>query len=221
MLPQNLSLHDLKDIDGVLRAKRGKNDQKAFNLVYSHNNGALELKPIILPKPKKSIRHIDLALRATLINPRLQRDRAEHLVYDFPMKDELYKLWYRIYDDSGNLRSMYEQAKDRFKFNIVLDLGFVEKDDGSFTSSQHSTIPINFEAPYENVIEGPIFKVESPPTRSINVSIVLDSKKSMIFPGFRIRIFFELISKDSIYWYDETQRFISEPSFEPRLVTTT
>ena len=104
--------------------------------MYSHDTDALNLKPVVPPKPTGSIRHIDLALRATLISSRLQKDRATHLVYDFPMKNEVYRIWYRIYDDSGNLRSM----KDNFKFNIVLDLGFIEDE---WTSSQIHTEPIN------------------------------------------------------------------------------
>ena len=32
MQPQNLSFNDLKDVTGVQRAKRGKNDGKSFNL---------------------------------------------------------------------------------------------------------------------------------------------------------------------------------------------
>ena len=149
---QNLALSDLKDVGGVNRAKRGKNDEKPFNLVYLHDSEVLELKPVVAPPKRQPIRHIDLALRGTIITPRLQRDRAEHLVKDFPMWESYYKLWYRIYDDSGNLYSMYEQAKDRFKFTIILDLGVIEKDEWS--SSQINKMPINFggAGKYDNII---------------------------------------------------------------------
>ena len=89
----------------ALTGEERKNDEKPFNLVYTHDRGVLELKPVVPPKPRP-IRHIDLALRGTIITPHLQRDTATHLVKDFPMWDGLYKIWYRIYDDSGNLRSM-------------------------------------------------------------------------------------------------------------------
>ena len=84
MLPQNLALSDLKDVGGVQRAKRGKNDEKPFNLVYLHDSEVLELKPVLPPKPRP-IHHINLALRGTIITPRPQKDRVTHLVKDFPM----------------------------------------------------------------------------------------------------------------------------------------
>ena len=219
VVPQNLALSDLKDVGGVQRAKRGKNDEKPFNLVYTHDNGVLELKPVVSSPKPRPIRHIDLALRATIITHRLQRDRASHLVKDFPMwGGSYYKLWYRIYDDSGNLYSMYEQAKDRFKFNIELDLGVIEK--GEWSSFQINKIPINFDSgKYDNIIEGDVFNVDWK-TRSINVSIVLETKETLIFPGFRIRLHFEPINIANIHGYD-FHLITLEPSFEPRRVTET
>ena len=219
MQPQNLELNDLRDIEGVQRAKRGKNDQKTFNLVYVHDKEALEVKPAVPPKIKP-IRHIDLALRATIITPRLQRERAVHLVHNFPMKNVFYKLWYRIYDDSGNLRSMYEQAPDSFKFNIVLDLGFIEGKQEEWSSVQVFKIPINFEANYENIIEGKVFEVDVP-TKAVNVSVVLDhTKNSLMFPGFRIRVYLEPINNISLHAYDLTHS-VREPNFEIVQITRT
>ena len=220
MQPQNLELNDLRDIEGVRRAKRGKNDQKAFNLVYSHEKDVLHLKPVISQPKPAPIRHIDLALRATIITPRLQRERAVHLVHNFPMKNVFYKLWYRIYDDSGNLRSMYEQAPDSFKFNIVLDLGFIEGKQEEWSSVQVFKIPINFEANYENIIEGKVFEVDVP-TKAVNVSVVLDhSGNSIIFPGFRIRVYLEPINNNSLHAYDLTHS-VRQPNFEIVQITRT
>ena len=74
-------------------------------------------------------------------------------------------------------------------------------------------MPLNFEAPYEHVIEGDIFEIDDP-TRSINVSIVLETAETLIFPGFRIRLYFEPITINTVSGYDfhiNTQATMSIP----------
>ena len=112
---------------------------------------------------------------------------------------------------------MYEQAKDRFKFNIELDLGVIEK--GEWSSFQRiNKIPINFKAAsYDHIIEGDVFNVDWK-TRSINVSIVLETAETLIFPGFRIRLYFEPINIANIHGYDFHIKQ-AQPGFEPRRVT--
>ena len=46
-------------------------------------------------------------------------------------------------------------------------------------------MPFNFEGTsYDHIIEGGVFEVDLK-TRSINVSIVLETEETLLFPGFR------------------------------------
>ena len=51
MEAQNLALSDIKDMKGVDKAKKKKNDGKAFHLVYNDRYKGMEVKPVVPKKP--------------------------------------------------------------------------------------------------------------------------------------------------------------------------
>ena len=195
--PLNLEVSDLKDIDGesVQKAKKGGNIGAAFNISSRRSRGGpvFELKPVIQSKRPRQIRHIDLALKpAFLPAAGLKKESAKNTRPLFPFKErKWYQLWYRIYDDSGNLKSTWETEK--FQFNIHAER-IVRQ-------------PIDFAADYSKVIEGAIFQTGPRSTESLTVKIYYMGKaapghKLFIFPGFRIRVYFEPLSRETIVGYD-------------------
>ena len=191
----NLEVSDLKDIDrqSINKVKKGGNIGAAFNISSRRGRGGpvLELKPVIQSKKPRQIRHIDLALKPALMPVSGPKKEIVKTTNDkFPFKErKWYQLWYRIYDDSGGLQSTWETIK----FQFEIDAGIVKQ-------------PINFAADYSKVIEGAIFQTGPRPTESLSVKIYYMSHKgtphSFLFPGFRIRIYFEPLSRETIVGYD-------------------
>ena len=205
----NLEVSDLKDIDGqsINKVKKGGNIGVAFNISSRRSRGGpvLELKPVIQTKKPRQIRHIDLALKPDVMRATaLKTEVAKNTVNKFPFKErKWYQLWYRIYDDSGNLQSTW--GTEKFQFDIHAER-IVRQ-------------PIDFTANYSQVIEGAIFQTGPRSTESLTVKIYYMGKAapfsnlSFIFPGFRIRVYFEPLSRETIVGYDAWNKDF-EPEFD-------
>ena len=197
----NLELSDLKDISSSsIRKMKRKDDSFA---IYSQDDGLLVFKPIIAPKKTREIFHIDLIALPSFMTAKGAKVLFENINKKILFKQgRLFKIYYRLWDDSSNLNTSFEEEK--FKIEIRTVLG----------GRQNIIQPIDFEAGADRLIEGDIFRIERD-SSGINVKLVYTGKQapyrinSFLFPGFRIRVYFDQLSRENILGYDEYNKYVS------------
>ena len=108
---------------------------------------------------------------------------------------KFYRIFYRLWDDSnGGLQTIFEN--DRFKFEIR-----------TLLKNQTIVQPIDFRTGAGKLIEGTIFQTVQE-SKAISAKLYYTGKeapfdpRSFFFNGFRLRIYYEPLNRESIIGYD-------------------